>query len=62
MGCGSNVLQRNMTFVLKNLDEVCSEISKRQALRPDFRQRAKELGTTYKGSRGTMIVDVIGSR
>jgi hypothetical protein len=51
-----------MSFVLKNLEVVCSEISKRQELRPDSKQRAKVLGTKYKGSRGTMIVDVIGSR
>lgn len=49
-------------FVLKNLEEVCGEISKRQAMRPDFKQRAKKLGISYGGARGTMIVDVIGSR
>ena len=51
-----------MTFVLKNLEEVCVEIKKRQLVRPDFKQRAKELGNSYNGARGTMIVDVIGSR
>ena len=49
-------------FVLDNLEEVCGEISKRQAMRPDFKQRAKKLGTSYTGTRGTMIVDVVGSR
>ena len=56
------MLQMSMKFVLKDLDKVCSEIFKRQTMRPDFKQRAKNLGTSYSGARGTMIVDVIGSR
>ena len=48
--------------MLENLDQVCAAISARQQTRPDFRQRAKSVGTAYSGARGTMIVDVIGSR
>lgn len=51
-----------MTFVLENLGSVCASIDYRQILRPDFKQRAKALGTSYHSTRGTMIVDVIGSR
>lgn len=51
-----------MAFSLDNLDSVCSHLARRMEANPQFRKRATEMGKSYVGHRGTMVVDVIGSR